>query len=191
MKDIMIATGNKNKTKEYRQILEPLGYCVHDLSEIEHQEIEETGSTFQENAILKAKAVKTNMMVIADDSGLEIHGLNNEPGIYSARYLQGYDYDYKCHNIIDRLKNIKDRSARFTCCIALVENDDVKTFTGTMDGTIAYQMKGNNGFGYDPIFIAEGNNITNGELTNQQKNEISHRGKATKLLLAYLGGKNK
>ena len=97
MKDVMIATGNSNKVKEYREILEPLGYIVHDLKEIEHLEVEETGSTFAENALIKAENIKDiyGMIVIADDSGLEIEALDNQPGIHSARFLAGYDYDYK------------------------------------------------------------------------------------------------
>ena len=97
MKDIMIATSNKGKVREYKSLLEPLGYKVHDLSELDPIEIDENGSTFQENALIKAKSIKDkcNMIVIADDSGLEIDALNKEPGIHSARYLEGHDYSYK------------------------------------------------------------------------------------------------
>ncbi|MGI6509497.1 MAG: RdgB/HAM1 family non-canonical purine NTP pyrophosphatase [Erysipelotrichaceae bacterium] len=190
MKDVMIASGNSNKVREYKEILEPLGYVVHDLKEIEHLEIEETGNTFAENALIKAESLKNiyGMIVIADDSGLEIEALDNQPGIHSARLLEGYDYDYKNKIILEMLKNENNRKARFVCAIALVD-DDKHVFEGVMEGSIAYEMKGKNGFGYDPIFMVEEYGLTSAELSSQQKNAISHRGKATRLLLEYLKGK--
>ncbi|MDI9541230.1 MAG: RdgB/HAM1 family non-canonical purine NTP pyrophosphatase [Bacillota bacterium] len=187
MKDVMIATGNSNKVKEYREILEPLGYIVHDLKEIEHLEVEETGSTFAENALIKAENIKDiyGMIVIADDSGLEIEALDNQPGIHSARFLAGYDYDYKNKKILEMMKDETNRKARFVCAIALID-DKKHVFEGVMEGSIAYEMKGNNGFGYDPIFMTEEYGLTSAQLTSEQKNEISHRGKATRLLLEYL-----
>lgn len=183
----MIATGNSNKVKEYREILEPLGYIVHDLKEIEHLEVEETGSTFAENALIKAENIKDiyGMIVIADDSGLEIEALDNQPGIHSARFLAGYDYDYKNKKILEMMKDETNRKARFVCAIALID-DKKHVFEGVMEGSIAYEMKGNNGFGYDPIFMTEEYGLTSAQLTSEQKNEISHRGKATRLLLEYL-----
>ncbi len=117
MKDVMIATGNKNKVREYKEMLEPLGYKVHDLSEIEHTDPEETGTTFQENAVIKAMAVykKVNMITIADDSGISIAALNGAPGVYSARYLNTNDYNYKNAYIIKQLENAEDRHA---CTVA-------------------------------------------------------------------------
>lgn len=190
MKDVMIASGNSNKVREYKEILEPLGYVVHDLKEIEHLEVEETGSTFAENALIKAESLKNiyDMIVIADDSGLEIEALDNQPGIHSARFLEGYDYDYKNKTILEMLKNENNRKARFVCAIALVD-DEKHVFEGVMEGSIAYEMKGKNGFGYDPIFMVEEHGLTSAELSSQQKNAISHRGKATRLLLEYLKGK--
>ncbi len=187
MKDVMIATGNSNKVKEYREILEPLGYIIHDLKEIEHLEVEETGSTFAENALIKAENIKDiyGMIVIADDSGLEIEALDNQPGIHSARFLAGYDYDYKNKKILEMMKDETNRKARFVCAIALID-DKKHVFEGIMEGSIAYEMKGNNGFGYDPIFMTEEYGLTSAQLTSEQKNEISHRGKATRLLLEYL-----
>lgn len=191
MKDIMIATSNSGKVKEYKELLEPLGYMVHSLSEIEHIDIDENGTTFAQNALIKAKSVKDkcDMIVISDDSGLEIDALNKEPGIHSARYLQGHDYKYKNQVILERLKNVEDRTARFICAIALVD-DKEHVFEGVMEGSIAYQPKGENGFGYDPIFVVPQYNKTSAEITSEQKNAVSHRGQATRKLVEYLKEKN-
>ena len=187
----MIATSNSGKVKEYKELLEPLGYMVHSLSEIEHIDIEENGTTFAQNALIKAKSVKDkcDMIVISDDSGLEIDALNKEPGIHSARYLQGHDYKYKNQVILERIKNVEDRTARFICAIALVD-DKEHVFEGVMEGSIAYQPKGENGFGYDPIFVVPQYNKTSAEITSEQKNAVSHRGQATRKLVEYLKEKN-
>ncbi|MDO4377523.1 MAG: RdgB/HAM1 family non-canonical purine NTP pyrophosphatase [Erysipelotrichia bacterium] len=187
MKDIMIATSNLGKVKEYKQLLEPLGYTVHSLKEIDHVDIDENGQTFAENALIKAKSIKNkcDMIVIADDSGLEIDALNKEPGIHSARYLAGHDYDYKNKIILERMKDKTDRRARFICAIALID-DKQHVFEGVMEGTIAYEPAGTNGFGYDPIFVVPQFNLTSAQLTAQEKNSVSHRGQATEKLLAYL-----
>ena len=191
MKDIMIATSNNGKVKEYKEILEPLGYKVHSLSEMEHVDIDENGSTFAENALIKAKSIKDkcDMIVISDDSGLEIDALNKEPGIHSARYLQGHDYKYKNQVILERLKDVKDRSARFICVIALVDEKE-HVFEGVMEGSIGYEAKGENGFGYDPIFVVPQYGKTSAEISPEEKNAVSHRGKATRKLLEYLKEKN-
>ena len=189
MKDIMIATGNPNKVREYREMLEPLGFKVHDLTEIEHTDAEETGTTFAENALIKARSVynNSNMMTIADDSGLSIRALKNQPGIYSARYLEGHDYKYKNRALIRRLKNKEDRSAFFTCAIAFIDHEGIEhVFEDTFEGQIAYKPAGNNGFGYDPIFFLPEYGKTSAELAPEEKNAISHRGKATRKLLEYL-----
>ena len=190
MKDIMIATSNKGKVREYKSLLEPLGYIVHDLSELDPIEIDENGSTFQENALIKAKSIqgKCNMTVIADDSGLEIDALNKEPGIHSARYLEGHDYDYKNKVLLERMKDKTDRSARFVCAIALCDETGDHLFTGVMEGKINDQAAGDNGFGYDPIFLVEQFGKTSAQLTMEQKNSVSHRGIATRELLDYLKG---
>lgn len=190
MKDIMIATSNKGKVREYKSLLEPLGYKVHDLSELDPIEIDENGSTFQENALIKAKSIKgkCNMIVIADDSGLEIDALNKEPGIHSARYLEGHDYSYKNKVLLERMKGKTDRSARFVCAIALCDETGDHLFTGVMEGKINDQASGDNGFGYDPIFLVEQFGKTSAQLTMEQKNSVSHRGIATRELLAYLKG---
>ena len=190
MKDIMIATSNKGKVREYKSLLEPLGYKVHDLSELDPIEIDENGSTFQENALIKAKSIKDkcNMIVIADDSGLEIDALNKEPGIHSARYLEGHDYNYKNKVLLERMKGKTDRTARFVCAIALCDETGDHLFTGVMEGKINDQAAGDNGFGYDPIFLVEQFGKTSAQLTMEQKNSVSHRGIATRELLAYLKG---
>ena len=190
MKDIMIATSNKGKVREYKSLLEPLGYIVHDLSELDPIEIDENGSTFQENALIKAKSIKDkcNMIVIADDSGLEIDALNKEPGIHSARYLEGHDYSYKNKVLLERMKGKTDRSARFVCAIALCDETGDHLFTGVMEGKINDQAAGDNGFGYDPIFLVEQFGKTSAQLTMEQKNSVSHRGIATRELLDYLKG---
>ena len=190
MKDIMIATSNKGKVREYKSLLEPLGYKVHDLSELDPIEIDENGSTFQENALIKAKSIKDkcNMTVIADDSGLEIDALNKEPGIHSARYLEGHVYSYKNKVLLERMKGKTDRSARFVCAIALCDETGDHLFTGVMEGKINDQAAGDNGFGYDPIFLVEQFGKTSAQLTMEQKNSVSHRGIATRELLDYLKG---
>lgn len=189
MKDIMIATGNPNKVREYREMLEPLGYRVHELSEIDHQDPEETGTTFAENALIKARVVwgRTGMMTIADDSGLSIDALHGEPGIYSARYLSCHDYGYKNQVLLRRLEGVSDRSARFTCAIALIDHQGKEhVFQGVMEGEIAMAPAGSNGFGYDPIFLVPQFGLTSAQLSPQQKNAVSHRGQATRKLLAFL-----
>lgn len=190
MKDIMIATSNKGKVREYKSLLEPLGYIVHDLSELDPIEIDENGSTFQENALIKAKSIqgKCNMTVIADDSGLEIDALNKEPGIHSARYLEGHDYSYKNKVLLERMKGKTNRTARFVCAIALCDETGDHLFTGVMEGKINDQAAGDNGFGYDPIFLVEQFGKTSAQLTMEQKNSVSHRGIATRELLDYLKG---
>ena len=190
MKDIMIATSNKGKVREYKSLLEPLGYAVHDLSELDPIEIDENGSTFQENALIKAKSIKDkcNMIVIADDSGLEIDALNKEPGIHSARYLEGHDYSYKNKVLLERMKGKTNRNARFVCAIALCDETGDHLFTGVMEGKINDQAAGDNGFGYDPIFLVEQFGKTSAQLTMEQKNSVSHRGIATRELLDYLKG---
>ncbi len=188
--DIMIATGNKNKVREYKEMLEPLGFTVHDTSELtDYVEPVEDGTTFAENALIKARGVfdHVSMISIADDSGLSIRALDNEPGIHSARYMEGYGYPEKNRNLIERLKGCDDRFAWFTCDIALIDhNGQPHVFEGIMEGEIAYEPAGSNGFGYDPIFWLPQYGKTSAQLTPDQKNAISHRGQATRKLLEFL-----
>ena len=156
---MIFATGNEGKMREVRMILGDLGAEILSLKEAGIQaEAEENGTTFEENAVIKAKEImeKTGALVLADDSGLEVDALNGEPGIYSARYM-GHETSYhiKNKNLIERLegKTGEERSARFVCAIAACFPDGrVLTTRGTMEGQIGYEEKGENGFGYDPIF---------------------------------------
>lgn len=193
MKDLIIASNNKGKIKEYKFILEPLGFNVLSQSEAGIDiEVDETGTTFEENSLLKAKAIYeiTHKNVIADDSGLEISYLNNEPGVYSARYKGIKTPEERNEYVLEHLKNAEDRSARFICTICYIDSSGhEEMFKGIWNGTIAESMSGKNGFGYDPIFIGEGQKVTTANLSEEEKNKISHRARATKLLLEYLKNK--
>lgn len=185
MKQIIFATGNEGKMKEIRMILEELSCPVLSMREAGIEaDIVEDGCSFEENAIIKARAIaqQTDSVVLADDSGLVIDYLNGEPGIYSARYMgEDTSYHIKNRNLIDRLEGVPDekRGARFVCAIAAVlPGGEVLTERGIMEGRIGYEEKGGNGFGYDPIFYVPEYNCSAAELTPEQKNEISHRGKA-------------
>jgi XTP/dITP diphosphohydrolase len=187
MEQIIFATGNEGKMKEIREILSDLNLPVLSLKDAGIQiDIVEDGATFRENAIIKAKAVAeiADAIVLADDSGLEVDCLNKEPGIYSARYM-GEDTSYRIKNasIIERLQQVpeKDRTARFVCEIAaILPGGKVLTSRATMEGVIAYEEHGKGGFGYDPIFYLPEFSCTSAELSLEQKNKISHRGKALK-----------
>lgn len=186
---IIFATGNEGKLREIRMIMEDLGVRVLSLKEAGVTiEVEENGTTFEENAVIKAKAIMehTNQVVLADDSGLEVDALNKEPGVYSARYM-GHDTSYHIKNqsLINRLegKRGEERSARFVCVIAAALPDGrIFTTRGTMEGQIGYEEKGENGFGYDPIFYLPDCGCYSAELSLEQKNQLSHRGKALRLM---------
>ncbi|MCR5623648.1 MAG: XTP/dITP diphosphatase [Lachnospiraceae bacterium] len=183
---IIIATGNEGKMREIREIMKGEDVTVTSLKDegLENVEIDETGKTFEENAIIKAKTISevSGEIVIADDSGLAVDALNGEPGIYSARYLgRDTSYDYKNNYIIKQLegKEGAERSARFVCAMACVLPDGkVITTEGTIEGQIGFEQKGENGFGYDPIFFLPERGKTTAEISPEEKNEISHRGKA-------------
>lgn len=190
---IVFATGNAGKMREIRMIMEDMGMEILSMKEIGiNPDIVEDGTTFTENAIIKAKAVAalTDAIVLADDSGLEIDALNKEPGIYSARYMgEDTSYRIKNANLIERLEGVPDekRTARFVCAIAAVLPDgELLTTLGTVEGRIGYEEKGANGFGYDPIFFLPEFGCTSAELTDEQKNEISHRGKALRAMKELL-----
>lgn len=182
---LIFATGNEGKMKEIRMIFQDLGYEILSLKDLDLDiEIEENGSTFEENAIIKAKAIMeiTHEMVMADDSGLEVDYLDKAPGVYSARYMgENTPYTVKNHHIMHLLRNAKEsqRTARFISAIACVFPDgEILTTEGVLEGIIGYEERGENGFGYDPIFYLPEFGHTIAELTLEQKNEISHRGKA-------------
>ena len=189
MKKIIFATGNQDKMKEIREILADMDVEVVSMKEAGiHADIVEDGSTFEENAIIKAKTIceMTGEITLADDSGLEIDYLNKEPGIYSARYMgEDTSYRIKNANLIERLNGVPDekRTARFVCAVAAAFPDgSVKTVRGTMEGLIGYEEKGENGFGYDPIFYLPEYGCTSAELSMEEKNKISHRGKALRAI---------
>jgi hypothetical protein len=185
MDKIVFATTNEGKVKEIKEILKDFPIEVVSMKEMGiTADIEENGTTFEENSLIKARALAklTGLPALADDSGLEVDYLNGEPGIYSARYLgRDTDYDYKNNYIIDKLSGAKaeDRSARFVCVISLVLPDGREFVErGVVEGLIGYEQKGENGFGYDPIFYLPEYGKTSAELPPEEKNKISHRGKA-------------
>ena len=190
---IIFATGNKNKMREIREILSDLGMEILSMKEAGiDKEINEDGKTFEENALIKARAVAedTDAVVLADDSGLEIDYLNKEPGIYSARYL-GEDTSYEIKNqaLLDRLSGVKkeDRTARFVCAIAAVLPDKREfVVRETIEGYIGEKRAGTNGFGYDPIFYVDEYGCSTAELSEEKKNEVSHRGKALRAMREVL-----
>ena len=186
---IVFATGNEGKMREVRMILADLGMEILSMKEAGvHADIVEDGETFAQNAEIKAKAVwaRTGGIVLADDSGLAVDYLGGEPGVYSARYMgEDTSYDIKNQAIIDRLKGAKgkERSARVVCDIAAVLPDGTVIHTeGFMEGQIAEKPAGTEGFGYDPILYIPELGVTSAELTLEQKNQISHRGKALRAM---------
>lgn len=189
--ELTVASNNCGKLAEYREILCPLGFKVFSQSEKGiHIDVEETGQTFEENALLKAAAVRrlTGGWVISDDSGLEVNALGGEPGIRSARYL-GLETEHERRQaILSGLRGKSDRSARFVCCICLIGPDGTERFfKGIWNGTIAMSESGTNGFGYDPIFISEDSGgHTTASLPISFKEAHSHRAKAVSALLAFL-----
>lgn len=192
-KRIIFATGNQGKMKEIKMILADIDVEVLSLKEAGIEaDIVEDGATFEENAVIKAKTIMemTGDIVLADDSGLEIDYLNKEPGIYSARYMgEDTSYDIKNNNLIGRLNGVPDekRTARFVCVIAAAfPNGDILTTEGTIEGMIGYEIKGSNGFGYDPIFYLPQYQCTTAELDMELKNELSHRGKALRAMKEQL-----
>ena len=192
-KEILIASSNEGKLREFRTMLEPLGYTVKGLADCGITvDIEETGETYEENALIKAKylANLTGKMVIADDSGFEVAHLNNEPGLYSARYLGSNTHiDVRIKSIIDRMSGVsqENRSCKFVCVIALIDEAlQEYLFRGEMHGYVAEVPRGTNGFAYDPIAVIPKYSKTVAELSDAEKHDISHRGNALKKVLEYL-----
>lgn len=193
MDKLIFATGNAGKMKEIREILGRPGLTI--LSQKEAgitSDAEENGTTFEANALIKARAVaaQTDALVLADDSGLEIDYLNGEPGVYSARYMgEDTSYEIKNQKLLDLLGSVpeKKRTARFVCVIAAVLPDGREfTTKGTIEGIIGYESRGEGGFGYDPIFFVPEFGCSTAELTMEQKNKISHRGKALRAMKEVL-----
>lgn len=191
MKEIIVASTNPGKIKEIKAMLKDIDIKVLSMNEVldEELEIEENGTTFKENALIKAQTIANivNKPVLADDSGLEVDALGKQPGIYSARFL-GHDtsYDIKNQYIIDSLKD-KERSARFVCAMALViPGQEPILIEETMEGQINDKIEGANGFGYDPIFYFPPCKMTSAMMSMEEKNKYSHRAKALKKLYAIL-----
>ncbi|MBQ3919920.1 MAG: RdgB/HAM1 family non-canonical purine NTP pyrophosphatase [Oscillospiraceae bacterium] len=184
---IILATNNKNKLREFREILSPMGYEVISQSEAGADiEADETGTTFEENAYIKAKAIYDilHMPVIADDSGLEVDHLGGAPGVYSARYAEP---GHRCERVLSELEGVPDneRTARFRCVICFIDADGKAQYvSGSCEGRIGYERRGSNGFGYDPIFLYDDRTLA--EMSADEKNAISHRGKAIRELTKLL-----
>ena len=180
VKRIVVASNNQHKIEEIKQILQ--GFEILKASDIVEQfEAEENGRSFCENALIKAKALKqfSEFATLADDSGLEVFALDNKPGIYSARYaLTGRDED-NVKKLLEELKGVEDRAARFVCCMVIILPDgEILQEEGYVYGSITTQPYGKNGFGYDPVFMPEGYNKTFAQMSSNEKNSISHRRRA-------------
>lgn len=188
MKQVVIATKNKGKAKDFEALFGPLGYEVVTMFDVApDMEIEETGTTFEENAILKAEtlAKALNTIVIADDSGLAVDALGGAPGVYSARYAGDHDDEANMVKLLANLQGVADekRTARFCCALAIAgPNFETTTVFGTCEGVIAHEKRGSNGFGYDPIFFVPSLDRVMAELSPEEKGAISHRGNAIRKL---------
>ena len=189
MKNIVFATNNSHKLQEIRSIVGGR-YNILSLSDIDcHDEIPETTDTLEGNAILKARWVseKYGYDCFADDTGLEVYILGNRPGVYSARYAgEPCDSEKNIDKLLSELDGLNDRRARFRTVIALISNNELKEFEGKIEGAIIKERRGNGGFGYDKVFVPEGYDRTFAEMESFEKNSISHRAKATQLLIDYL-----
>lgn len=189
---IVIASNNKEKIREFKEILTPLNFKVLSKKEANANfEVEETGKTFKENAEIKATAIfkKVNMPTLADDSGLEVFALNNKPGIFSARYSEEEGKKATDENnntkLLKEMENVKNREARFVCALCFINSKgEIFNILETVEGKIATSLKGENGFGYDPLFIY--NNKSFAQIPASLKNKISHRGKAISKFLANI-----
>jgi XTP/dITP diphosphohydrolase len=189
--ELIIATGNKKKIEEIKRITEDLDVKVLTLNDFPGSpEVEEDGKSFEENAVKKATAVAdyAGIAALADDSGIEVDALNGAPGILSARYAgEGADDRRNVLKLLKDLQGVEERGARFVCCLALAFPDGrVKTFFGYAGGAIGTEPRGENGFGYDPLFYPKGHDRTFAEMTDEEKDSLSHRGNALKQLRKFL-----
>ena len=197
MRKIIFATGNKDKMRDIREIMADMDVEILSMKEAEIVvDVEENGTTFEENAIIKASAIakNTDAIVLADDSGLEIDYLDKAPGVLSARFM-GEDTSYQIKNqaLLDKLDGVpkEQRTARFVCAIGAVLPDKrVLVTRETMEGYIGYHAEGENGFGYDPIFFLDEFGCSSAALSREQKNAISHRGKALRAMKELLKAEN-
>lgn len=191
-KEVLLATNNKHKLKEYREMLAPLGFIIYSISDLNLKiDVDETGNTYEENAYLKAKALAelSPFPVISDDSGLEITALDNKPGIHTSRFMDEFPSKKDCFDyVINKVNERKNDEARFVCCICYLENKSSKPlyFKGICEGKILPEPCGNKEFGYDPIFMSNQNNLKFGECSDEEKNKVSHRSKALTKLKVFL-----
>ena len=188
---IVLASHNQGKVQEIGQMLKPFNIQVVSAADLNLPDVEETGTTFEENSRLKADELCkiSGLPCLADDSGLCVNALNGRPGVYSARYAPNRDFDKGMDKLLKEIKDSgsNDRSAYFACVMAFaVPNEDTKVFEGRVNGVITESKEGKGGFGYDPIFKPNGYNQTFGDLPKEEKNKISHRGNACKKFVAYL-----
>lgn len=191
---IIFATKNNHKMKEIREILDDKGYEILSMTEAGIDiDVVEDGTTFEENALIKSRTIRDyvkDAIVLSDDSGLEVDYLGGKPGIYSARW-QGEDTPYTIKNqtLLNMMEGVpeEERTARFVCALAAAFPDGTdKVVRGTIEGIVGYESAGENGFGYDPIFFVPEYKCTTAEMTPEQKNEVSHRGKALRMIAQYL-----
>lgn len=187
MRELVLSTDNINKLREIREILQDLDVKIYGKSDIEGLDFEviEDGDTLYDNALKKASAMadRVNYAVLADDTGLFVNSLNGEPGVHSARYASEHDDKKNREKLLNNLKNKEDRSAYFKTQIVLIDEDkNIIPIEGVCSGKISLEEKGDNGFGYDSIFVPDGFDKTFAEMSHEEKNEISHRARALKNL---------
>lgn len=188
---VVFASHNAGKIKEIKELLQPFGINVKSALDMELPDVEETGSTFAENSLLKSQTIAelTGLPCIADDSGLCVDALNGAPGVYSARYAPNRDFDKGMEKLLAEMAQSpnKSRKAHFSCVISLAfPNGGYELFEGRVDGHIATEKQGNGGFGYDPLFIPDGFAKSFAQMSKDEKNQVSHRGRAVEKLKAYL-----
>lgn len=189
--EVVFASHNIGKIKEIKELLEPLGIKVKSALDMNLPDVEETGVTFAENSLLKSQTIAkiTGVPCLADDSGLCVDALNGAPGVYSARYAPNRDFDKGMEMLLAEMAKSPDKSrcAHFSCVISLAWPDGkFETFEGRVEGKIAFEKQGNGGFGYDPLFVPDGFACSFAQMSKEEKNKISHRGRAVEKLTAYL-----
>lgn len=191
LEEIVFASHNEGKIKEIKKLLAPYGIKVKSALDMNLPDVEETGKTFEENSLLKSRTIAklVNMPCLADDSGLCVDALNGAPGVYSARYAPNRDFDKGMEKLLAEMEKSpnKSRNAHFYCVISLAWPDgQYKVFAGQVDGKIAFHKMGAGGFGYDPLFVPEGFTSSFAQMSQEEKNKISHRGRAVEKLKDFL-----
>ncbi len=191
LSEVVFASHNAGKIKEIKELLQPFGINVKSALDMKLPDVEETGSTFAENSLLKSQTIAelTGLPCIADDSGLCVDALNGAPGVYSARYAPNRNFDKGMEKLLAEMAQSpnKSRKAHFSCVISLAfPNGGYELFEGRVDGHIATEKQGNGGFGYDPLFIPDGFAKSFAQMSKDEKNQVSHRGRAVEKLKAYL-----